>query len=332
MYYFYNQQDIEKFNYKKRLKKDINKAGGFLLAMFGAMFIFTFIILLFTSVNYLSYNSNIDIMSDDSYLLLINGLVSLLSFFAIGYIYCKIAGIKFVEILTFEKNKISILIPLCLMGLAIAMASNYASDAVMGLFDFLGYDVSIDMDYATYSIKDIIIYYVSVAVVPACVEEFAFRGIVLGVLRKHSDSLAIIVSSIMFGLMHGNFMQIPFAFVVGLILGFVVVKTNSLLPGIIIHFLNNAISVTFSLLSSSQNIPMALIDLIYISIMLVIITSGIISTIFLIKKHKGFFKLSGASTIIPFKEKVQIFCESPTMIVFAILMLLESFSAITMGI
>lgn len=81
------------------------------------------------------------------------------------------------------------------------------------------------------------------AVVPAFVEEFAIRGVVLQSLRKYGDKFAILMSSLVFALMHGNMIQIPFAFIAGLALGYAAVKTGSLWTGIIIHFINNSMAV-----------------------------------------------------------------------------------------
>ena len=331
MYYFQDQKQIEQFYYTKSLKKDMNKAGGFLLCMFVSIIILTIIFTVFSIIQFIGTNELQSLLTSTSFTLIFNGLMSVASFFAVGFIYCKIVKLHFADILPFEKNKLSILVPLCSMGLAIALAANYASDAVIGVFDFLGFDPTIDMEFKTNGTFDVIVYYISVAVVPACVEEFAFRGIVLGCLRKYSDSLAIIVSSITFGIMHGNFMQIPFAFVVGLILGFVVVKVNSLLPAIIIHFLNNSISVTFTLLSENNTLSTNTINLIYTGIMISIAFFGIISTIYLIKKHEGFFKLTNSDEIIPFKEKVKVFTQSPTMIIFFVFMMLEAVSTVALG-
>ncbi len=80
------------------------------------------------------------------------------------------------------------------------------------------------------------------AAIPALVEEFAFRGVMLGMLRRYGDGFAIVVSSLLFGVIHGNFVQMPFAFFVGLAFGYTVVRTGSLVPVVIIHFINNATS------------------------------------------------------------------------------------------
>ena len=51
--------------------------------------------------------------------------------------------------------------------------------------------------------------------------------------------------------MHGNFEQMPFAFLVGLALGFIVVKTNSLLLAMAVHATNNFVSVIFDFMPGS---------------------------------------------------------------------------------
>lgn len=84
----------------------------------------------------------------------------------------------------------------------------------------------------------------SVAVVPALVEEFAVRGVMLQSLRKYGDLFAMIVSSLFFGLMHGNCLQAPFAFILGMVISWLVIKTGSLWTGIAIHFMNNFYATT----------------------------------------------------------------------------------------
>ncbi|HZJ77788.1 MAG TPA: type II CAAX endopeptidase family protein [Clostridia bacterium] len=89
-------------------------------------------------------------------------------------------------------------------------------------------------------------YFLSVAVVPAFVEEFALRGVVMQPLRKYGDWFAILVSAAVFALMHGNATQSFFAFLVGVVIGYFVIATNSIWTGVAIHFANNLFSVVFS--------------------------------------------------------------------------------------
>lgn len=81
------------------------------------------------------------------------------------------------------------------------------------------------------------------AAAPAYLEEKLFRGYVLVGLRPLGDTFAVVVSSLLFGLMHGNLTQIPFAFMMGLVLGFLTVRLKSLKVAYAIHFCNNLLTL-----------------------------------------------------------------------------------------
>lgn len=89
------------------------------------------------------------------------------------------------------------------------------------------------------------------AVVPAFIEEFAFRGVVLQSLRRYGDWFAVVVSAVLFGFMHGNMTQMPFALIAGLALGYAFIVTGSLWTSVIIHFFNNFVAVLFTAVSSA---------------------------------------------------------------------------------
>lgn len=80
------------------------------------------------------------------------------------------------------------------------------------------------------------------AALPALLEEMVFRGCVLQSLRPYGDRTALWVSSLLFSLMHGNILQVPFAFIVGLVLGYAVLKTGNIWLAVAIHFANNAMA------------------------------------------------------------------------------------------
>lgn len=71
-------------------------------------------------------------------------------------------------------------------------------------------------------------------------EEILLRGIILeGLIIKNKPYVAITISSLLFALMHGNLVQIPNAFFIGLVIGIIYYRTRSLLPCIFAHFVNN---------------------------------------------------------------------------------------------
>lgn len=71
-------------------------------------------------------------------------------------------------------------------------------------------------------------------------EEILFRGYVLRTLRPYGKRLAIFGSALLFGLFHGNILQGPYAFLAGLILGWLTVE-YSLNWAIALHIFNNLI-------------------------------------------------------------------------------------------
>ena len=84
-----------------------------------------------------------------------------------------------------------------------------------------------------------------VAVTAPVFEELIFRKLLLVPLRRHGDWFAIIVTALIFGFYHGNFDQMPYAFVVGMFFALLAVNTNSVIPSMILHVLNNTL-VTLS--------------------------------------------------------------------------------------
>jgi len=73
-------------------------------------------------------------------------------------------------------------------------------------------------------------------------EEYIFRKILLDKLRPFGDRIAILLTSISFGLTHLNFQQFFFAMFVGLIFGYIVIRTGRLIYSIVLHFIYNSFS------------------------------------------------------------------------------------------
>lgn len=81
------------------------------------------------------------------------------------------------------------------------------------------------------------------AVLPAVFEEFAFRGVFFQSFRRNNIFGAAILSGVMFGLMHLNFNQFAYAFVLGIVFAFLVEGTGSMFSSMTAHFIINMNSV-----------------------------------------------------------------------------------------
>jgi membrane protease YdiL (CAAX protease family) len=81
-------------------------------------------------------------------------------------------------------------------------------------------------------------------------EEILCRGVILFGIKKYNKTLALVVSSVTFGLIHGNAFQFAYATIMGLVLGFVALKANSVIPTIFAHMSVNATAFSLQVLLS----------------------------------------------------------------------------------
>ena len=86
--------------------------------------------------------------------------------------------------------------------------------------------------------------YVALCLLAPLAEEVVFRGAILrslmGSLR--SSWVAIALSAILFALVHANPAQMPHAFLIGLLMGWMYYRTGSILPGVLLHWVNNTVA------------------------------------------------------------------------------------------
>ncbi len=94
------------------------------------------------------------------------------------------------------------------------------------------------------------------AVTPAICEELAFRGFILsGLQRTHRYRLAAIMSSVAFGIVHMIPQQVFNATLLGLVLAALALRSGSLIPGVIFHFIFNGTQVVVArVLANPENL------------------------------------------------------------------------------
>ena len=81
------------------------------------------------------------------------------------------------------------------------------------------------------------------AALTALMEETLFRYIPLAYLTPYSKGGAVLFSALFFALAHGNLFQIPYAFIAGVIFAVLDIAFDSIIPSLLIHFVNNLISI-----------------------------------------------------------------------------------------
>ena len=218
--------------------------------------------------------------------------------------------------------------PMFMIGMAFCMFANVAVSICSQFFSNFGIDYHTPATKYPGGVFGFCLSFLATCVFPAFIEEFVFRGLLMGSLRKFGDGFAIFVSAILFGLAHGNFEQIPFAFLVGIVLGFLVTQTGSLWVGIAVHAANNFVSFFFT--TFLKGLPNDLTNLIYVLLLMVLMALGIVA---LLKtgKREGGFSMKKAQMQATEKEKYKWFFFSPFLLILIGVCLFNAFSSFVEG-
>lgn len=234
---------MNEFSLWKKCKSDFNKCTGLLL-----IYIFLSLVLgmgLGSFIGYLpvSFLHKLVLMMLAVYLL---SLFVIVIVFLIGKAWLKVPLGKLF------RNKISFktwgLSTSFMFGTSffVAYFVNLVNLLLSRLFGVSMSGSSLELGPFSFSTFLILIY---VVVLGPLFEELLFRGLILRTLDKYHRGFAVLVSSLLFGMLHMNLQQGIVTFAVGCVLGYVSLKHDSLLLPIGMHIANNLVMVLITYLS-----------------------------------------------------------------------------------
>jgi len=155
-------------------------------------------------------------------------------------------------------------------------------------------------------------------------EEFLTRGIMFDVLKPYGTGMAIIISSILFGLMHGSLNMLFYTTAYGFALGYIRYATGSLFTTTILHAIINGIGAVALLLSAflqmtnEENMILNTINAIYLVAFLILIIVGVAVFFSKIPSMRK-YKIENAWTDMSAGKKVACFFTSVPVIIMMIL-------------
>ncbi len=220
------------------------------------------------------------------------------------------------------------LLTIVICGMSVCMIAQYLGTLMSISYSLIGFDIDEATELHFGPTKfDFFMNAFCIAVLPAFFEELAYRGVVLGVLKKFDNTLAIFGSSYLFAMLHGNISQIPFAFTLGVMFAFLRIKTNSMLPGMILHFGNNFISVIIMHLSENVSYDSSS----YFESAFVILTIALAIVCFykISKSDKEFFKINVGNSRLTFGEKIKVFFSSASIIISTLILIIETITMLS---
>lgn len=89
---------------------------------------------------------------------------------------------------------------------------------------------------------ELLVQFLALCVMPAIAEELLFRGAFQGLMRPCGSAAAIFAPALLFGLLHLDLAQGLTAFVCGVFLGWLTERSGSILPGMLLHLVNNTLA------------------------------------------------------------------------------------------
>jgi len=175
-----------------------------------------------------------------------------------------------------------------------------------------------DFSVSYQQLSAVVFYLLYAVVVAPIVEEILFRGLILRSLQNFGNIFAIIVSSLLFGLWHGNFEQAIPILCSSVLFGIISIRSNSIIPCIIAHSLNNIIIAALDYADTS--LPTSMTEAINTSIFFFLMLAGIIILIFSLSSLKvSDFNHSSLS----YKQRFAAVCSAPAIIMILFVFVLQ---------
>ena len=224
----------------------------------------------------------------------------------------KISKRRASDVLSFKKPEKGTVLPLVLIGFSFCMFANILNNQFAAFFESFGTKYSVGSSRPEISVLSFVMSVISTAIIPGLVEEYACRGVIMGILLPYGEGFALLSTAIIFGVMHGNFEQMPFAFLVGIILGYIRIKSGSLWPCILVHSLNNLFSVLVQFAGFYISVQER--NVLQLGLLVLSFIVGLVAT-FVFTKNESALRLDKKVTYIKEKDKYKWFFTSPVMIV-----------------
>lgn len=305
-------KDIKLFYEKQSVKRAANLSGAAYCAMNILSFILS-IAVTFAATAILGYKKSLELLEEPNFLMLLQIVLSSLMFTLPFSIVAKAGRYKISAICEYKAPKKELFWPLAALGLGFCTVGEIMTNIFASTMSFFGIEpAGASLEFGD-GLFGIILSTVGVAIIPPLVEEFAMRGVVMGMFRRFGDGFAILVSAMLFGFMHGNLVQIPFAFVAGLGLAFVAIKSGSIWTAVFVHLLNNATAVLEEYLF--RGLSEGTQQVIYLLIIAVYLIIGILGLIVAHRRDGELFVLRKPDMEATLSRKIGWFFASPFIIV-----------------
>ncbi len=176
------------------------------------------------------------------------------SLYILYLVFKRVYGLGFNVERTFGLFGISkrVAIPILFIAINLSLFASTAGGLIEYIFEKIGINSSLPDLALPHEWWNLIIRIISIIVLAPIIEELVFRGILLNSISKSLNTKwAIMISSLLFGIIHIHPVPIIIIGLTTILTAWIVIKSNSILSGFIIHFINNFIAVSYYMLKNS---------------------------------------------------------------------------------
>lgn len=137
-----------------------------------------------------------------------------------------------------------------LLSLVLGLAAWQVGALLDGLMaHWLGYSPGLPPNALPQTAAQALLYFIGLAVFPPLCEEFLFRGVLMRSWERKSARVALWVGSLLFAFYHLRLQGLVGLLPVAFLLSYLVLRSDSLVSGMLAHFANNALAVVYVVLS-----------------------------------------------------------------------------------
>jgi hypothetical protein len=257
--------DIPSGAEKKRIRHYFNSVGFLMTGQVVLVNIFAFIVMFIAEMIIAAADGTAAVtLSNYSDIVMEKITNSSINMAATGFCYmlvniivfmagCKMTGIERSSLFQTKDLTFKLMLKYSVIAIFLQMISALIANMVAAplIDEVFGVDIyqMLEDTPTTSSVTKMIATILYTCIIAPVTEELVLRGFVLKNLSRVSQKFGIVVSALIFALMHENIPQFILAFMVGIFLAYVTVKHNSLVPSIILHIIVNSTNTIISLIA-----------------------------------------------------------------------------------
>lgn len=216
------------------------------------------------------------------------------------------------QLINFRPFHASVTVPSMFIALGASVIGYMASITLSSVLALFGLQpVMSDISFPEEPLA-IFLFLLNLTVIAPIAEEIVFRGVIMNLLRRFGDCFALLLSSLLFAAVHMNLVQMPNAFIMGLVIGYFSLCTGSLWTGVCIHMLNNALVMLLNGLLYA--VPVEAQLLVMFAVYALYLAAALVAMLVLLRNHPDIFFFHRSSTLSTERKKYSTFFSALTMI------------------